>query len=205
MRSIRDWFNEHAEELTSKVALECGALDFGDSQMLARHFQTVLSFEANPSAKVPPNLPSNVIVELQALSTFTGSISFFRDENPRGNSGASSLLPAKPFFLNDYIKQETEMQVPCISLEEALQKHKLAQADFFWLDMEGYELDFLRGTRLDNVQYIYTEVNFQEFRTGGCLYADLKSYLESQGFDEVERFVKDDTWAGDVLFAKATA
>lgn len=203
MRSIRDWFNEHKHELASKVALECGALDFEDSRMLGGLFQTVLSFEANPLAKVPTDLPSNVIVELQALSTFTGTISFFRDENPRGNSGASSLLPAKPFFLTDYIKKETELQVPCISLDDALHKHKVNHADFFWLDMEGYELEFLRGTSLNKVQYIYTEVNFQEFRTGGCLYEDLKTYLESQGFTEKERFVKDDTWAGDVLFARS--
>jgi len=201
MQSIYEWFGAHPD-LASKVALECGALDFSDTRVLANHFQTVLSFEANPDARVPSDLPSHVLVELQALSTFTGSVSFFRDENPLGNSGASSLLPASPFFLNDYIKKETEMSVPCTSLRASLDKHKLSHAHFFWLDMEGYELDFLRGTDLTGVEYIYTEVNFQEFRKGGCVYKTLKAFLDEKGFEEEHKWVRDDTWTGDVLFKR---
>ena len=201
MQSIYQWFGEQ-QDLSSKIALECGALDFTDTRVLAKHFHTVLSFEANPTARVPSDLPENVIVELQALSTFTGRISFFRDENPLGNSGASSLLPSSPFFLKDYIKKETELSVPCTTLRSSLDKHKLSHADFFWLDMEGYELEFLRGTDLTAVEYIYTEVNFQEFRKGGCLYEPLKAFLEEKGFREEYKWVRDNTWNGDVLFKK---
>ena len=189
--------------MNEKVAVECGALDFSDTQRLASRFRIVLAFEANTEKQPPPTLSSNIRVEMQALSTFTGTLSFFVDQNPEGNAGASSVLPASPFYLKDYVKKEEAQLVPCISLKEALQKHDLSCTHFMWLDMEGYELEFLRGTDLSRVEFIYSEVNFQRFRKGGCVFADLAAFLESQGFRVVHKWTRDETWNGDVLFAKA--
>jgi FkbM family methyltransferase len=202
MSSIYDWLAEQTT-LGDKVAMECGALDFSDTRRLAAHFGTVLAFEANPAASVPTDLPSNVEVELKALSTETGTIQFFVDKNPEGNAGASSLLQSNPFYLKDYLKQEESVEVPCTTLQDALAKHNLSCAHFFWLDMEGYELEFLRGTDLSGVQFIYSEVNFQRFRKGACTYAELKAFLQTKGFVELKKWTRDETWNGDVLFGKA--
>jgi len=200
MSRIYDWLE--TQNVSSLVAVECGALDFADTRRLAKLFSKVLSFEANPSAKAPADLPANVIVELQALAPTTGVVTFFVDDNPDGNSGASSLLPATPSFLTNYIKKERPVRVSSISLADALAKHGLAAAQFFWLDMEGFELDLLKSVDLTPVQIIYTEVNFQQFRRGGCLHKDLCAFLESKGFVQLQLWTHDPTWAGDVLFAK---
>lgn len=200
MTSVYDWLA--TQTLADKIAMECGALDFSDTRRLAAHFATVLAFEANPAVVVPEDLPSNVKVELQALSTSTGTIQFFVDKNPEGNSGASSLLPSNPFYLKDYLKAEAGVDVPCTTLRDGLDKHNLPCAHFFWLDMEGYELEFLRGTDLSAVELIYTEVNFQRFRNGACTYSELKAYLLTQGFVELKKWTRDETWNGDVLFAR---
>ena len=200
MNSIYEWLA--TQDFSEKVAMECGALDFADTRRLAAHFGVVLAFEANPHAEVPDDLPSNVKVDLQALSTETGTIPFFVDKNPEGNAGASSLFPSNPFYLKDYVKREEVVEVQCTTLRDALVKHNLPSAYFFWLDMEGYELKFLLGTDLSEVQFIYTEVNFQRFRKGACTYAELKAYLLTQGFVELKKWTRDETWNGDVLFAK---
>jgi hypothetical protein len=126
MSRIYDWLE--TQNVSSLVAVECGALDFADTRRLAKLFSKVLAFEANPSAKAPADLPANVIVELQALAPTTGVVTFFVDDNPDGNSGASSLLPATPSFLTNYIKKERPVRVSSISLADALAKHGLAAA-----------------------------------------------------------------------------
>jgi len=198
--NIYDWLD--GQNMKEKIAVECGALDFGDTRRLATRFATVLAFEANPHKKSPADLPPNVLVELQALSTRTGTLSFFVDLNPEGDSGASSVLPSSPFYLRDYVKREESISVPCISLHDALQKHELPFAHFLWLDMEGYELQFLQGTDLTRVAFVYTEINFQRFRKGGCLFAELDSFMHSQGFHIVHKWTRGENWNGDVLFAK---
>lgn len=198
--NIYEWLD--TQDMRDKVAVECGALDFSDTRRLALRFARVLAFEANPQKLQPADLPINVLVELQALATYTGTIHFFVDQNPEGDAGASSVLPSSPFYLQDYVKREEKKVVPCISMKDALQKHQLGCADFLWLDMEGYELEFLRGTNLSLVQFIYTEVNFQQFRKGGCVFADLLKFLEAQGFRVVHKWTRDESWNGDVLFAK---
>ena len=195
---IYDWLS--TQDFSEKRALECGAHNFSDTHRLSKFFKEVLSFEANPNT-VANDLPSNVIFEAQALSTFTGYTSFYLDENPEGDAGASSLLPSAPFYM-EYVKKESQVNVPCISLYDALRKHQIPNIDFFWLDMEGFELEFLKGTDLSQVSYIYTEVNFQRFRQEGCLYSELKEFLENQGFVEAQKWTRDESWNGDVLFVK---
>lgn len=198
MNSIYDWFA--TQNFSNSVALECGAHTFSDTERLSKIFKTVLAVEANPNAKFT-SFSSNVLFEPQALSTQTGSISFFLDQNPEGNAGASSLLASSPFYMQ-YIKRESEILVPCITLQDAMRKHNLDKIDFFWLDMEGYELNFLKGTDLSTVSYIYTEVNFQQFRKQGCLYKEIKEYLESQGLMETLQWKNGQNWNGDVLFQR---
>jgi hypothetical protein len=55
--------------------------------------------------------------------------------------------------------------------------------------MEGYELYALQSgtTILDSVLAIYTEVNFKKTRHTCGLYEDLRKFLETKGFLEVEK------------------
>lgn len=58
-----------------------------------------------------------------------------------------------------------------------------------WLDMESHELYMLQHALsvLPRVKAIYTEVSYTFIRKNSCLYPDLKSFLEEQGFVEMWR------------------
>jgi hypothetical protein len=57
--------------------------------------------------------------------------------------------------------------------------------DFFWLDTEGYEYYILQHAPLDKIKYIYTEINYQEFRKGTSKYDDINNLLTSNGFEQI--------------------
>ena len=197
-RTIYDWFK--VKDLKTMVALECGSHLFQDTIPLSNIFKHVYTFEANPTVNVP-FLPSNVTFVPQALANYTGTVPFYVEDF--GDGGASSLLPAQGSYLHDYVKSERPVNVPCTTLHDVMTQHQIPKIDFFWLDMEGYELEFLKSVDLSTVSYVYTEVNFQPFRKHGCLYKDIVAYMQQQKFVEVYSWIRGD-WNGDVLFQKNT-
>ena len=52
------------------------------------------------------------------------------------------------------------------------------------IDVQGYEYHVFQGAveTLKNVEWIITEVNFQEMYEGGKLFDDLNDFLIKQGF-----------------------
>lgn len=72
-----------------------------------------------------------------------------------------------------------------------------------WLDLEGAELLILNSSPkiLASVKCIYTETNFQYFRHGTVQYADLKKFLEQEGFELIAHWYHKD-WQGDALFVR---
>jgi len=57
---------------------------------------------------------------------------------------------------------------------------------------------------LSRVRHIYTEVNFREFRHGGCQYDELYSFLTTQGYERVFADSTEGwgTWQSNVLFRR---
>jgi FkbM family methyltransferase len=71
------------------------------------------------------------------------------------------------------------------------------------IDVQGYELEVFKGaTRtLENIDIIYSEVNFEEVYKGCCLVGDLDTFLGTYGFVRVLTNAKPRTW-GDALYLK---
>lgn len=71
------------------------------------------------------------------------------------------------------------------------------------IDVQGFELEVFKGaTRtLENIDIIYSEINFEEVYKGCCLVGDLDTFLGTYGFVRVLTNAKPKTW-GDALYLK---
>lgn len=199
--------------LTSgSIVIECGGHTGVDTRKLCELVPdgAVYCIEAVPvlfdrlNQTLKPHF-ANLHLSNVALSDTSKDISFFVDMNEAGDCGASSVLPCTDGFLKNYIKKETEITVPGVTLDSFCDGIPEPVIDLLWLDIEGYEYTVLNASTsaLSSIKYIYTEVNFQEFRQGGCLYTDIHNLLTQHGFEQVAKWEQGASWGawqGNVLY-----
>jgi len=86
-----------------------------------------------------------------------------------------------------------------------LDDYDLGDANFINMDVQGYELEVLRGGKetLNNVDYVYCEVNRGEMYENNAMIDDIDEYLGEYGFERVETYWPE-TWYkwGDALYIK---
>ena len=104
----------------------------------------VHAFEASPTtfaeleANVRLNSLTNVILHQKALTSRSGALDFYLSGGIA--SGSSSLRPAHDFT-------GSVVTVQGVTLDDYLRDAGINQVDFIKLDIEGAELDALRGSR----------------------------------------------------------
>jgi FkbM family methyltransferase len=86
-----------------------------------------------------------------------------------------------------------------------LDDYDLENANFINMDVQGYELEVLKGGKktLKNVDYVYCEVNRGEMYENNAMIDDIDEYLGEYGFERVETYWPE-TWYkwGDALYIK---
>jgi len=86
-----------------------------------------------------------------------------------------------------------------------LDDYDLGDVNFINMDVQGYELEVLRGGKetLNNVDYVYCEVNRGEMYENNAMIDDIDEYLGEYGFERVETYWPE-TWYkwGDALYIK---
>jgi FkbM family methyltransferase len=72
-------------------------------------------------------------------------------------------------------------------LADYVRDHDVPAIELLKLDVQGYELEVLRGAEeiLPRVHWIYTEAQFQELYAGGPSFTDTFAFLNARGFDLV--------------------
>ncbi len=207
MKDIYDFLEKQNDNLN---IIECGGHLGNDTKKLSNIFKngSIYCIEAN--IKLYDNLikninNNNVKIFNYCLSDKNGFSEFYIDANSEGDAGASSILESTPNYLKNYIKKEEKIIINSITLKDFLTRNNLDKIDLLWLDVEGFEYYILHSSIdiLKNIKYIYTEVNFQEFRKNGKLYNDVKSLLLKNNFIELykwEQGAKWGEWQGNVLF-----
>jgi FkbM family methyltransferase len=98
---------------------------------------------------------------------------------------ASSLLALTELGARDFHTQgRTRVDVPLVPLDAYVERHSLAPPHLIKLDVQGYELEVLRGGErcLAHAQAVICEVSFQNFYHGQATYLDLMNYLHARGF-----------------------
>ena len=101
---------------------------------------------------------------------------FYQDgDEDHGNQGANSLL------LHNILAKSSNppIKVECLTIDQWASQEGVDHVDFMWLDIEGNELNALKGAPniLSTVKAIFTEVNLQEFWHGAATYNTLKTWL----------------------------
>lgn len=170
------------------IILEAGGFDGTDTRRMKNIWpgSTLHVFEPLPNSFVKLQKAiselSNVMLYPYALSNYSGRTNFYVNSH---NEGASSIDFPANFIAFQFIK--VPIEVECVTINDWVKKFKISHIDFMWLDIEGRELYVLESALniLQSVRVIYTEVNYIPIRKGGCVYSELKLFLEKQGFKEV--------------------
>lgn len=101
-----------------------------------------------------------------------------------------------------YIK---EIKVPVRRIDTLIEENNIdiATYNFVNIDVQGYELEVLKGfgKYLDNVDYIYCEVNVEHLYENCALMDDIDDFLQKYKFHRVETLITPNKW-GDALYIK---
>lgn len=197
---------------SSPVIVEAGTYDGKDTVELSKLLPKAKIYTLEPipelfskSATAIKNC-ANVRLYNKALSDQTGSAIMYTSEErnrPGITSQSSSLLAPK-----DHLKHapntlfKKKIEIDAITLDDWAQQNQIDHIDFLKLDIQGYELNVLQASPklFNTVKVILLEVEFVEAYKGQYLYADIKDWLENQGFELNCLYVN--SWFGDALFIR---
>jgi FkbM family methyltransferase len=124
-------------------------------------------------------------------------------------SDSSSFLPLSEFQQTYFdVNKQGETKIDILPLDDYVTTNNLAQADLIKLDIQGYELEALKGAinLLQHTKYILCELSFVEFYIGQPLFHEIVAFLASHNFYSMA--IKKHTHTGtrlyqtDVLFEK---
>lgn len=88
------------------------------------------------------------------------------------------------YYFQDYNQPDGAEEVEVISLSDFLLNEKVPAVDILKLDLQGYELQALKGMAefIDSVKLIFVEVQFLAIYQGTPLFSEVEAYLRSKGF-----------------------
>ena len=126
------------------------------------------------------------------------------DFNISNNFQSSSLLEFGTHSINHpYVKFVDSYKVQTNLLKNIISKYDI-HFNFINLDIQGTELNALKGMEiyLNNIEYIYTEVNNDYVYENCCLINEIDEYLEKFNFYRVEtKWFENCNW-GDAFYIK---
>ncbi len=148
---------------------------------------TIYAFEPVPKLFQQLVLNTRIRGNIQcypfALAADTGNAAL-HISGDGGTASSSLLAPKETLKVNPKITFSEIIPVPTLSLDQWGQQNKCNSLDFLWLDMQGGELAMLRSSPLllSTVQAIHLEVSVIELYEQNPLYAEVRFWLEQQGF-----------------------
>lgn len=102
------------------------------------------------------------------------------------NSYPEYFDPEMIFWANKfrYENESKPISVSCCTLQYLINKYKIDKVDFFSLDVEGYEIEVLKGLDFDKVRPKYILI---ETTTSGYYRCIIDSYMTSQNYSQIDR------------------
>jgi FkbM family methyltransferase len=146
---------------------------------------------------------SDILIENAVVSDVIETVVFHRSNNDQSSS-ILNLGIHKIHHPHIYYTNEFEVQTQLLSNILADAKYSNINFNFINLDIQGAELKALRGMEqyLDNIDYIYTEVN-EDYVYENCgLITELDDYLGKWGFVRKETQWCGNTKWGDAFYIK---
>lgn len=156
---------------------------------------TIYAFECNPNT-LPicreniKNYTDRIHLIEGAVCDYDGTIRFYPIDQKNtittwkdGNPGASSIFRSNGTYRAEHYVQY-EIETTCHRLDTVMQQYRIPKVDILWMDLQGAELLALKGLGkyINTVQYIHTEISYQEIYTGQVMFEELNQFILSQGF-----------------------
>lgn len=199
--------NLFAEPIT---IYDIGSRDCRESVDLAGSFPyaQVVAFEPNPKT-LPLCLKATIFeprirVVGAAVSDHNGEATLYQATT--WNQGYSSLYKSSGKYDHIEPMPSVPVQVPCIRLDQFIERNHAKPPTLLWADMQGSELAMLRGLgpHLANVKAMWSEVLYGEMYSGQCTRDQLVSFMQKEGFTVIHEEViwkdKRQNWWGDACF-----
>lgn len=188
-----------------KGIIQVGAHTGGEYNFLKNISKNILMFE--PQNKIFKILKENVgsdsgvIIENYAVGSVSGKMNMYIEKNNLGMS-SSLLRPHLHALQYPTIEFNETEQVEVITLNEYF-KNKFFNYNLMVLDVQGYELEVLKGCseHLNNVDYILCEVNQAELYKNCAMVGEIDEYLSKFNLKRYETYWAGHTW-GDALYVK---
>lgn len=127
--------------------------------------------------------------------------------NIANNSGqSSSILPLGTHKTHHpKVKYIGKKNIKLVRLDDFMKINNFSIDDFNFLniDVQGVELNVIKslGELITKIDYIYTEVNWEELYRGCCLIHQIDDYLKQYGFIKVKVHQTRHMW-GDAFYVK---
>lgn len=144
------------------------------------------------------NFDANIEGHRVALGNSNGNITMNLSSN--GLESSSILKPKLHLELYPDITFDNTEEVEIKKLDD----YNYSNYNFMNMDVQGYELEVLRGgsNTLQYIDYLYCEVNRNEVYEGNAYIQELDDYLFSYSMKRVETSWWDDGDWGDALYIK---
>ncbi|MGB2614277.1 MAG: FkbM family methyltransferase [Phycisphaerae bacterium] len=147
----------------------------------------IISFEPLPEAvsQFRKNLADCARVRIipNALGTADGMLTFY----PNAWSQSSSALSVTETMQKEYpfSRQLAPIEVPVVRLDTSLSKETLESPVLLKLDLQGYELEALKGATgiLPRINHILLEVAARPMYKGQPEFHDVRRHLADAGFE----------------------
>ena len=192
-------YYEHEDVATFRRLVRSGSVVFdvganiGQYTLLASKLVgktgRVYAFEPSPVVlkrlkyHLEMNHEDNVELVCKAVSDRSGTADFYQ-ANESGNQGVGSLLPAESYRAR--ARANEAIEVDTITLDDFCEKHGVDHIDVLKVDVEGFDLDVLKGaekvlSRSPRV-VVLAEVEPLNLAQRGLTYNDFIQYMHERGF-----------------------
>jgi FkbM family methyltransferase len=161
---------------------------------------TWVEADRSRSEKIRKLVPSNHLVIEAVVGDEDGKIVTFHEAN---NGQSSSILELGTHLVeHPEVYYVSENQFTMRRIDSLIEEFNIPNFNFVNLDIQGAELLGLigMGQALDQVTYIYTEVNKKSLYENCCLISDLDIYLKD--FQRVITEMTQFGW-GDAFYVRA--
>ena len=145
------------------------------------------------------NVNANIQGYQVALGSEKGTATMYLSSNSAQSS--SILKPKQHLELHPDVTFNGTEEVEV----DLLDNYDVGQCNFINIDVQGYELEVFKGGKktLEQIDYVYCEVNRGEVYEGNALIEEIDEYLSTYRFERVETKWPETyyTW-GDALYIK---
>jgi FkbM family methyltransferase len=160
-------------------------------------------FEPSPEPFRALKEKTDPVEHYHAYNFALGNTEGIVDFNVANMEAASSILqPNLLHIIHPEISFPRKIQVPLRTLDS----FQLEGYNFLNIDVQGYELEVLKGGKdtLNHIQYVLTEVNYRENYKNGCLIQDIDDFLSTYKLKRVATYDGVAGYWGDALYIKQT-